>query len=464
MIVDFIKDLGIQKVVDFSNSEEIIIFNLWKFSKNSSGISYLFELNHESQWVKVDFTDCEINLAINQGCVVFPLLQSHKIEDLENLDYELKSWTTCFINAIILKLKKIFYLRYQVRILNQQEKELESLIKKYFKKYDYESYLNMIYNFHDFFEKNFNISSLREMLNFVERQIPLYRLVNLSIHTKACNNLKNYLPKHLSLLSIINEKEYIYEINRVNFTSPFNFVEFTLRFIDDLLYFTQYDYVFFINLDDKILKTLIQREDKFILWFKFFSKISRKYVINDIHLLYSIFTKIGLKKCLKNKTYVNGLFKYFHDKQLYNNHYDIKYALKYNLIQNSIDWSDNCSENIDYCISKFEDSILNIRGNNIMNFFDEIHNKGKLYFSKHDVTCNFSKEIWENCQIFCGINPDDCQNFIFSIFKYDNRSLLLGGTIGFDSSLYVELLDGDSENCCCLYENGIKYFSQFLRV
>lgn len=464
MILNFCNELGINNFIDFVSPTQIIIFGLWKFGKDEDGNIYIQELNEFGTWVETEFTDCKVKLFLDDGFISMSDLNPVYISDMINIEYKLRGWTANFRDAVIVKIKKLYYAKKKLHVHEKQEKLIEYFIKQICSKLNYEDYIFKVYNLHNFFETNFNFNKIRKLLVYIDEQIYIHTFLNFSNKNYAIENFRKYLPTHLSFLRLIDGRDFIMSINKLTFDSKEQFVNHIFFFIKRNQKYSINDINFFLNLDYKSLDILIKDHTNFISWIKFLSNNKKNHFIFNIHLLYKFLIKIGIKNCRLNRNLVKEIFLFFYKKQLLGNNYDLLYSIKENLIENCIDWNKSCTIELNIFMKKIESDIEEIRRRKIINFFLELNNSNQLFFSKSDVICDKTKEIWDNCIIFCGIDRKDSQCIQFTIFQHGERYLLLGGSIGESVCLYMDLLKGSSDNCCCIYLYGERYFNMAMRI
>lgn len=475
MIIEFVNGLGVEQFLSFSSKSEVVLFDLWKFGKDSTGKAYIFEKDHTGGWIKKDFTDCNISLCLDKGEIALPEINPVNIDDMSNFEYKLSMWTANFREAVTAKLKQLYSTLYGNRNSKKVDESLEYFVTQVIKRTNYEDYGIKVYQLHNFFNDFFSNEHSHRILSNVNEKATVCNVVNLYVHRDALNTFLKYLPRHFALLRLVDGQELIRHMEETTFISQREFVSFVLKSIDSVVSYTNDDYDFLLNLSSESLCAFIAERENFILWFKLFSDVSNNCCFENIDALYRTFIRIGLKQCLKNKPYVKKIFAYFQRKQFQDNTYDLTYALNYGVIDNCLNWKIKSTKKIDNFINDFAESIIAIRKTEIIHHFVKLSDEGILCLTSGHVVCEKTKELWENCLILCGLchTDQECQGLSFTVYKDGDHSVLLGGQVGFGqkTTLYMEaLVEGGNKggnkggNGCYLYQHCERYFHQVMRA
>jgi uncharacterized protein YdcH (DUF465 family) len=466
MISALLKTLNIQEFVNIDQSGRVVIFDLWKFEKDTKNNCNIFEKDADGIWQKKYFTKCDIPLVLDQGYIEMPAINSFSFDEMDELERKINQWTLSFRESVSSQIKMLCKQK-----IKRKDKELDHAIDEavnsILKSMNYEDYSFKVVQLHSFFNEHFNAGN--KLLENLDDQVLVRSLVNLERHTELKELFAKQLPNHLALLRVL-ECEKLNEILpllRSKKLTPIEFIAYVLKAIDNVVNFNENDYEFVRNLSYKSLCVLSKDKKNFVLWVKMFSKISVGCCSFDrVDELYACFMRIGIRHCFKNSEYIGKIFAYFQRKQYQKNSYDLDYALGYSLIENAIQWDRVPKDTNNNLIYDFEDSIIDIRRNEIINGFLSLDQNSPIKFSVNNVTSIETKQLWENCLILCGLShtEDECKSLSFTIYKDSKYSLLLGGSVGQNNlSLYMESLVG-GDSCFSLRSSCEAYFNKIMSV
>lgn len=467
MIIEFLTGLNVKQFLTFKSKKEVILFDLWKFGRDSTGKAFLFEKNTLGEWERKSFTTCHITLCVDSGLIQMPEINPINMEDMVAFEYKLKQWSSNFRDAVIIKLKELYCEKYTIKNAKNTDESFDYFVNQVMKRTNYEDFGIKVHQLHNFFQDVFNNKSTERILSNIGEKVYLCNVMNLNVHANAMNTFNEYMPKHFALMRVVNGEDLISRMVATDFANQMQFVSFVLKSIDDVVTYTDDDYKFLIDMNPKSLCTLLNDRENFILWFKLFMTVSKNCCFERMDELYHTFMQIGLKQCLKNKEYIAAIFSYFQRKQFQQNTYDLNFTIEYSLIENSLNWKTKSTKKIDNYIADLEKSILDVRRTEIIHNFLKLSDDGYYRFSVANVICDKSKELWDNCLILCGLSHTDqeCNGLSFTIYNDGDYSLLLGGSVGMGqtTSLYIETLVG-GRNCFYLVQHCEKYFNSVMRV
>lgn len=448
MIIPFCENLDVKKFIDFStDTNEIIVMGLWKYSKNKRGQISIFEKDENANWVKKDFTNCSIMLNIEKGMISMAMSNNY-LCDLSIFESKIAQWFDGFYTAVANTIRQLYFVKYARKLSKASELKLLNYIKQSISGSNFEDKLIFVSRLHTWFNDAIPSENAKKVVAQLNGAVQLGNVINLGKHTVAFDTFNEFLPNHFAIFAVLNAEIFIEKVQRISFSDTKEFTAFILDLISEEVCFSNYDIKFFMNLDVKSISLFVSERsvEKFCMWLKLFSSSAHSINFTNIDLLYKTFMHIGRKECTKNTSYMTRLFLHFQQQHYQNNHHDLMLAIKYSVIDNCIDWRIKNQSSPEELANDLSNAIYDIRKVEIIQSFVRLSDMGINRLSKSSEMDDAKKSLWENCVLFIGeeLGCDESNALSFSVYRDGEYSILIGAAFVNSVSIFSDfLVEGD---------------------